>query len=553
MKHFYLGLLFVCILSTAYASALTLTSDYDKKIKYFNFGKADLICYYAVQGEPLTYIEAFSNSVNMMIYKLTYSFESLRWLAYGVPLPTSNRTASFELDLNYAPLEATTIGFEDGFSVFVDLLPEWQKLLFVEAVFEKYNVSVAIKQILTLPPSKFECVAQVESRKIFGTVRQLSRSPLQVDFNQTVNCNQTVEISCVYSLAGVNMTKHVRFSTKVLSKPVRLDERISQLEAENEFLKLNVSQLQRNHQSLEKRLSLVEAIVQPLKYSKMSRMSLSEHTSTVNALVVSREGLLISASNDTLIKIWHLQSGLCLRTLTSHADSVSSLVISQTGQIISGSWDRTIKIWDMESGECLKTLSGHTSQVNSLAISNEGLLVSGAADGSIKVWDIESGKCLRTISGHRTGINSLVVNENSDRYISVSAEDSAIKVWDLQSGELVQEITANVNNISIVAVSQKKQLIGGSLDKTIQVWNMSSGEWLKTLTGHRDKVISLVSYEHTGWLVSGSTDQSFRIWDLTTGQTLRTQSIDQSLTSLAISQEYYLISGSSSGDITVWF
>ena len=39
---------------------------------------------------------------------------------------------------------------------------------------------------------------------------------------------------------------------------------------------------------------------------------------------------------------------------------------------ISGSYDKTVRVWDLESGVCLKVLEGHTDFVNSVALTPDG-------------------------------------------------------------------------------------------------------------------------------------------------------------------------------------
>ena len=39
---------------------------------------------------------------------------------------------------------------------------------------------------------------------------------------------------------------------------------------------------------------------------------------------------------------------------------------------ISGSYDETVRVWDLESGVCLKVLEGHTDHVTGVALTPDG-------------------------------------------------------------------------------------------------------------------------------------------------------------------------------------
>jgi len=66
-------------------------------------------------------------------------------------------------------------------------------------------------------------------------------------------------------------------------------------------------------------------------------------------------------------------------------------------KLISGSEDKTVKIWSIDSGVCLKTLLGHTNNVWGLQLIKADLILSTANDGTIKYWNIDSGQCIKTI------------------------------------------------------------------------------------------------------------------------------------------------------------
>ena len=74
----------------------------------------------------------------------------------------------------------------------------------------------------------------------------------------------------------------------------------------------------------------------------------SNHTESVNCLVVLPNGYLASGSNDRKIKIWDTNTGIEMRTLEGHTAAVSCLVVLQNGYLASG-WDETIQTYSVEN------------------------------------------------------------------------------------------------------------------------------------------------------------------------------------------------------------
>jgi WD40 repeat protein len=89
--------------------------------------------------------------------------------------------------------------------------------------------------------------------------------------------------------------------------------------------------------------------------------------------------------------------------LQGHRGWVCSTSFSPDGQTLaSSSWDASIRLWHLQSGECLKVLQGHTGAVYSISFSPDGLLLaSGSHDETIKLWDVRTGECLKTFRADR--------------------------------------------------------------------------------------------------------------------------------------------------------
>ena len=94
----------------------------------------------------------------------------------------------------------------------------------------------------------------------------------------------------------------------------------------------------------------------------------------------------MTGCDDGKVKIWHLASSECLKTLGEHSGAIEYVLVARArNELISTSWDSTVKIWDTRTYDCLKTLHGHTNWVRCLIkINKAGLVVTSSGDSLIK-------------------------------------------------------------------------------------------------------------------------------------------------------------------------
>ena len=125
-----------------------------------------------------------------------------------------------------------------------------------------------------------------------------------------------------------------------------------------------------------------------LAASSASSSSSSALSSTAN----TGGGLhLVSCSRDKSIRLWHIPSATCIRTLIGHDNWVRQVLFTPSGRfMVSCSDDKSIRCWDLQKGaKCVRVLENAHGLFVSCIDWNRSmpLIASGSVDHSIHIWD----------------------------------------------------------------------------------------------------------------------------------------------------------------------
>jgi len=117
--------------------------------------------------------------------------------------------------------------------------------------------------------------------------------------------------------------------------------------------------------------------------------TLQAHTDSVMALCyISSANKIASGGIDKSIIIWAIQPSSdsydCEKLLYGHTDTVRCLCDMTNGLLASGSYDNSIRIWKIESELCLHIINVHANRVRSILLSLDGSsLISAGGEKTI--------------------------------------------------------------------------------------------------------------------------------------------------------------------------
>jgi len=129
-------------------------------------------------------------------------------------------------------------------------------------------------------------------------------------------------------------------------------------------------------------------------------------TAEVTAILDNHEAVTGTRQGELII--WSMRTGKALRQMVApasqmhrggltvaaaHLGEVKALDVSSDGQyLVSASADTTLKVWSMETDRLLYTLRGHTDEVWCCTISEDNdMIVSGSRDCTIRLWRLLNG------------------------------------------------------------------------------------------------------------------------------------------------------------------
>ncbi|XP_077998782.1 uncharacterized protein LOC144451749 [Glandiceps talaboti] len=119
-------------------------------------------------------------------------------------------------------------------------------------------------------------------------------------------------------------------------------------------------------------------------------MCLTGHTEPITAIEVQRD-LVISGTLTGVVHFWNKESGEVEAGVKMHDSAVNQIMFLPVGpagtRYLTASSDSIIKEWDLNTMTCVRQLHGHKGPVRDIQITDDRL-VSCSDDGNIRIWDL---------------------------------------------------------------------------------------------------------------------------------------------------------------------
>ncbi|KAI9677190.1 MAG: hypothetical protein M1829_002764 [Trizodia sp. TS-e1964] len=253
---------------------------------------------------------------------------------------------------------------------------------------------------------------------------------------------------------------------------------------------------------------------------------LNGHKGAVLDLCWSRDSQAIfSASSDSMIGSWDLETGQKIRWLVGHEATINCLDISKRGEEIlySACDDGYIGIWDPRQKLAVAYMEDEFPATAVAAAEAGNELFSGGIDNVIKVWDLRKKAVAYTMLGHTDTITSLALSPDS-QWLASKGMDSTVRMWDIRPFAPAERQTRAFDGAAIGLErnlvraswdSGGRRIACGSGDGSVVIWEAASGKLVYKLPGHRGSVNDVQFHPGPEAIVlSGSSDRSILLGEL---------------------------------------
>ncbi|KAK9474885.1 quinon protein alcohol dehydrogenase-like superfamily [Dipodascopsis tothii] len=265
--------------------------------------------------------------------------------------------------------------------------------------------------------------------------------------------------------------------------------------------------------------------------------TLRGHTDGVSSLNFD-ETLLASGSADSTIRIWNFKEKSFF-TLRGHRDWVNAVRIhSPSRKLFSASDDTTVRMWDLDTRECVRIFGGTHSVMRTGGLfprEDRDADAEGAPDAVPDTPQLPlPAPGARDDQSHFGQVQCVLPivlddDEDDDEPKIEAVPDTATCSPPAAPTEFAPAVDAPVPDVPVDAPAVREEkahrlphILTCSLDNTIKLWNTKTGDCERTLFGHVEGVWGMAA--DTFRIVTGAHDRLVKVWDLQTGRCLHTLS-----------------------------
>lgn len=246
-----------------------------------------------------------------------------------------------------------------------------------------------------------------------------------------------------------------------------------------------------------------------------------------------RQNTLATAPTSGNVIIWDLldSQGTMIKVYAEHSRTVNKLSWKPNDEslILSASQDGLVKLWDIRNDKSSSTFE-IKSEVRQVKWSPfyQNLFATGTENGSVDIWDVRKPEApFRAVrSAHIGVIHALDWHPKLANTIASGSRDLMIKIFDLSQPEDIPKVS--IQTIAVVSCISwrpgfQTQLVSGSnvMDYDAHIWDIQQPYIPKySIEFHQDVITDMQWYKNDGdFLLSCSKDSTIKLHKVTEAKT----------------------------------
>jgi WD40 repeat protein len=166
---------------------------------------------------------------------------------------------------------------------------------------------------------------------------------------------------------------------------------------------------------------------------------------------LSGDGSRLAVASSGNIRVWDTRNWQELAADdTSHRADVLGIAISKNGLILTGSDDSSVRLWDLKDGRLIHKFPCHF-WIRYVALTPDGSRAAALDTGgdTLIVWDTATGKTVYRLPGHKyNGHHDICISGDGKRLLSFGG-DLFLRVTDLTNGKAIAEHAIRPQGVAI--------------------------------------------------------------------------------------------------------
>ena len=206
----------------------------------------------------------------------------------------------------------------------------------------------------------------------------------------------------------------------------------------------------------------------------------------MNVWVSEDQQLLLTYSQDSLLKIWQITSRRLVQTFDLKLINIQGFAIAPSGKLLVGKRpDGSLQTFDFETGQFQGSIGSGLSERTMLAIAPDGSqLVSADQNGALRLWDMHGGGLKLKFGSHSAPVQQLVMHPKGDSIV-VAYQGGAVWQWNLTTGRPMRTFLVRGDEPKALAVelalSPGGERLVSRMGSVMKIWNFATGQLLRTI------------------------------------------------------------------------